>query len=104
MAIVITMILVTSMAISIGSLQTTQAVVRNGINYNDATAAAIDAGMYWNGMNSNASANRLLLWTRFHDQIPTWTFGIASPNPVGVGQTFNVIMMNPQVPPNALSR
>ncbi len=36
MAIVITMILVTSMAISIGSLQTTQAVVRNGINYNDA--------------------------------------------------------------------
>ncbi len=102
MAIVITMILVTSMAISIGSLQTTQAVVRNGINYNDATAAAIDAGMYWNGMNSNATANRLLLWTRFHDQIPTWTFGIASPNPVGVGQTFNVIMMNPQVPPNAL--
>ena len=53
-------------------------------------------------MNSNASANRLLLWTRFHDQIPTWTFGIASPNPVGVGQTFNVIMMNPQVPPNSL--
>src|SRR5665647_598232 len=102
MAIVITMILVTSMAISIGSLQTTQAVIRNGINYDQATADAIDAGMYWNGMNSNASASRLLLWTRFHDQIPTWTFGIASPNPVGVGQTFNVIMMNPQVPPSAL--
>jgi len=104
MAIVITMILVTSMAISIGSLQlpTAQAVVRNGINYDTATAAAIDAGMYWNGMNSNASATRILLWTRFADQIPTWTFGIASPNPVGVGQTFNVIMMNPQVPPNSL--
>ncbi len=59
MAIVITMILVTSMAISIGSLQvpTAQAVVRNGINYDAATAAAIDAGMYWNGMNSNASAS-----------------------------------------------
>ena len=106
MAIVITLILVTSMAISISSgfqqIPTAKAEVRNGINYNDATAAAIDAGMYWNGMNSNASANRLLLWTRFHDQIPTWTFGIASPNPVGVGQTFNVIMMNPQVPPSSL--
>ena len=102
LAIAITVILVVSMAVSIGSLKTTQAVIRNGINYDQATADAIDAGMYWNGMNSNASANRLLLWSRFHDQIPTWTFGIASPNPVGVGQTFNVIMMNPQVPPNAL--
>src|SRR5665647_2412262 len=102
MAIVITMILVTSMAISIGSLQTTQAVIVNGINYDQATADAINAGMYWKGMSSNASASRLLLWTRFHDQIPTWTFGIASPNPVGIGQAFNVIMMNPQVPPNSL--
>ena len=104
MAIVITMILVTSMAISIGTLQTTQAVIRNGINYDAQTTALIDAGMYWAGMPYNISSypNRLLLWTRFGDQIPTWTFGIASPNPVGVGQTFNVIMMNPQVPPNAL--
>ena len=104
MAIVITMILVTSMAISIGSLQvpTAKAVVVNGINYDQPTADAINAGMYWNGMTSNATANRLLLWTRFHDQIPTWTFGIASPNPVGIGQTFNVIMMNPEVPPNSL--
>ncbi len=68
----------------------------------NATAAAIDAGMYWNGMNSNASATRLSAMDKIPDQIPTWTFGIASPNPVGVGQTFNVIMMNPQVPPNAL--
>ena len=104
MAILIVLILATSTAISIGSQQipTAKAVVRNGINYDTATAAAIDAGMYWNGMNSNASASRLLLWTRFADKIPTWTFGIASPNPVGIGQTFNVIMMNPQVPPSAL--
>ena len=103
MAIVITLILVTSMAISIESIpQPAKAVVINGINYDQATADAINAGMYWNGMTSNASASRLLLWTRFHDQIPTWTFGIASPNPVGIGQLFNLIMMNPQVPPSAL--
>jgi hypothetical protein len=104
MAIVITMILVTSMAISIGSIQPAQAAVRNGINYDTQTTALIDAGMYWAGMPYNISSypNRLLLWTRFADQIPTWTFGIASPNPVGVGQTFNIIMMNPQVPPSAL--
>ena len=101
MAIVITLILVTSMAISIESIpQPAKAVVINGINYDQATADAINAGMYWNGMTSNASASRLLLWTRFHDQIPTWTFGIASPNPVGIGQLFNLIMMNPQVPPS----
>ena len=105
MAIVITMILVTSMAISIGStIQPAQAAVRNGINYDTQTTALIDAGMYWAGMPYNISSypNRLLLWERFHDQIPTWTFGIASPNPVGIGQAFNVIVMNPQVPPNSL--
>ena len=95
LAIVIALILVTSMAISLGSLQTTAA-------FNDATQTAIDQGMNWPGMTANAPANRLTLWTRFHDMIPTWCFGIASPNPVGIGQTFNVIMMNPQVPPNAL--
>ena len=95
LAIVIAMILVTSMAISLGSLQTTAA-------FNTATQTAIDQGMNWTGMGIDASANRLTLWTRFHDMIPTWCFGIASPNPVGVGQTFNIIMFNPQVPPNAL--
>ncbi len=97
MASIIAIILVTSMAISIGSIETT-----NAYTYNDATQTAIDQGMHWVGMSSSASANRLLLWSRFHDNIPTWTFGVASPNPVGVGQTFNLIMMNPQVPPNAL--
>jgi hypothetical protein len=105
MATIIAIILVTSMAISIGSFTpTVKADVRNGINYDAQTTSLIDAGMYWAGMPYNISSypNRLLLWNRFHDQIPTWTFGIASPNPVGVGQTFNLIVMNPQVPPNAL--
>ena len=95
LAATIALILITSMAISLGSLQTTAA-------FNTATQTAIDQGMNWPDMTANAPANRLTLWTRFHDMIPTWCFGIASPNPVGVGQTFNVIMMNPQVPPNAL--
>jgi hypothetical protein len=105
MAIVITMILVTSMAISIGSItQPAKAAVINGVNYDQQTTDLINAGMTWAGMPYNISSypNRLLLWTRFADHIPTWTFGIASPNPVGVGQTFNLIVMNPQVPPNAL--
>ena len=103
MAIIITLILVTSMAISIGALQIqpAKAEVIGGVNYDAATAAAIHAGMYWN-LPQNASATRLLLWTRFNDTIPTWSFLIASPSPVGVGQTFNLVMMNPQVPPNAL--
>ena len=106
MAIVITMILVVSMAISMETLQTGKAAVINGVNYDQQTTDYINAGMTWAGMPYNISnpsvAGRLLLWQRFQDKIPTWTFGIASPNPVGVGQTFNIIMMNPQVPPNSL--
>src|SRR5665647_1547708 len=106
MAIIITMVRVTSMAISIGAIDVkpANASVINGVNYDQQTTDLINAGMTWAGMPYNISSypNRLLLWTRFHDQIPTWTFGIASPNPVGIGQTFNVIMMNPQVPPNSL--
>jgi outer membrane protein assembly factor BamB len=102
MATLFVTILVSSMAISLGILaQPASAEVINGVNYNADTAAAIHAGMTWD-LNANASANRLLLWNRFHDQIPTWAFLIASPNPVGVGQAFNMIMMNPQVPQNAL--
>jgi hypothetical protein len=104
MAIIITLILASSMALSIGAIQTTKADVINGVNYDKQTTDLINAGMTWAGMPYNISAypNRLLLWNRFHDQISTWTFGITSPNPVGVGQTFNLIMMNPQVPPNSL--
>ncbi len=102
MAIVITLILVTSMAISMSTLPPIKAEVINGINYDAPTAAAIHAGMNWPGLNANASTTRLTLWTRFHDQIPTHVYWMAAPNPVGVGQAFNVVMFNPQVPPNAL--
>jgi outer membrane protein assembly factor BamB len=95
MATVIALILVSSMAISLGALPTVSAA------YDNATATAIAQGMTW-GQNYNASATRLLLWSRFHDQIPTWVLLIAAPNPVGVGQPFNFVMFNPQVPPNSL--
>jgi outer membrane protein assembly factor BamB len=101
LAIVITLILVTSMAISIEAIQPTSAVLINGYNYDQATADAINAGMHWTGMNANASATRLLLWNRFHDSIPTHVYIMAAPNPAGVGQAFNVVMFNPQVPPSA---
>jgi hypothetical protein len=96
LATIIVIILAISMTISLGAIDTTAAA------FNDATQTAIDQGMHWDGMSVNAPANRLTLWNRFHDMIPTWCFGIASPNPVGVGQTFNLIVMNPQVPPSAL--
>ena len=102
MAIIIATILVTSMAISIEAQKTTKAEVVNGYNYDANTATAVKAGMHWAGMNSNASATRLTLWNRFQDQIPTHVYLMAAPNPVGVGQVFNVVMFNPQVPPGAL--
>jgi outer membrane protein assembly factor BamB len=101
MATLFVILLVSSMALSIGMLAPAGAEVINGINYDASTAAAIRAGMHWD-LNANASANRLLLWNRFHDNVPTWAFLIAAPNPVGVGQYFNLIMMNPQVPNGAL--
>jgi outer membrane protein assembly factor BamB len=76
--------------------------IRSANAYNSATQAAIDEGMYWTGMSIDASPTRLLLWSRFHDQIPTYVFLTAAPNPVGVGQAFNLVMFNPQVPPGSL--
>jgi outer membrane protein assembly factor BamB len=90
-AIAFAILLVSSIAISTSSV----------LAYNAATQAAIDAGMYWTGMTSDASATRLLLWNRFQDQIPTYVYLMAAPNPVGVSQPFNLVMFNPQVPPNA---
>jgi hypothetical protein len=95
LATLIVAILAVSMVLSLNVTGTASA-------FNTATQTAIDQGMNWPDMTANAPANRLTLWYRFHDMIPTWCFGIASPSPVGVGQTFNLIMMNPQVPPGAL--
>ncbi len=96
-ATIIAIILVTSMAIMLVPQPTATAEVINGINYNQATADAIKAGMHWD-LNTNASTIRLTLWDRFHDAIPTWVFSTISPNPVGVGQEFSMVVFNPQVP------
>ena len=94
MATVIAIILVSSMAISMIALPT-------AMGYNDATTTAVAQGMHWD-QTYDASATRLLLWNRFHDNIPTHVYLMVAPNPVGVGQQFNLVMFNPQVPPNAL--
>ncbi len=104
-ATIIVVILVSSMAISIAAIQPAQgAEVINGVNYDDATAKLIHDGMHWAGMPYNISVypERQLLWDRFQDNIPTWSMLVAAPNPVGVGQMFNLVLYNPQVPPNAL--
>ena len=97
LATIIAIILVTSMATMLIPQQTATAEVINGINYNQATADAIKAGMHWD-LNANASTIRLTLWNRYHDAIPTWVFSTISPNPVGVGQPFSMVIFNPQVP------
>ncbi len=69
--------------------------------WSSTTAAAVAAGMKWdfpNAANFNASATRLLLWNRWKDQIPTWTYAVLAPNPVGVGQAMTIVMFNPQLP------
>ncbi len=98
LAIAFMSILLISIAISISANMTANAEVINGINYNSATATAINQGMHWD-LNTNASATRLTLWNRFQDNIPTHSFIITAPNPIGVGQTCNIVMFNPQVPP-----
>ena len=47
--------------------------------------------------------DRIILNERFGDppRIPTYLFLVATPNPVGVGQTVSFVMMNPQQPPGA---
>ena len=94
LSIIICVILAVSMTISLSALETTDA-------YNTATQTAIDQGMNWTGMTPDASATRLLLWNRFQDNIPTHVYIMVAPNPVGIGQQFNVVMFNPQVPPSA---
>ncbi len=108
MAIVITAILVISMAVSIGNISTVKATGPNPVpghpndSYDAPTQAAISAGMYWVGMDANATATRLTLWNRYQDNITTHVYIITAPNPIGVGQADNIVMFNPQVPQNGL--
>jgi hypothetical protein len=93
-AAIIAILFISSIATSIMPL---------GAAYNSATKAAIDAGMNWDlknpdGTDMDATANRLLMWNRYHDKVPTWTYGVISPNPVGIGQKFTIVIFNPQVP------
>ena len=73
--------------------------------WNSATTAAVNAGMKWdfpNAANFDASATRLTVWNRYKDKVPTRTYNVIAPNPVGVGQLFTVVYFQPIVPPDAL--
>jgi outer membrane protein assembly factor BamB len=65
-----------------------------------AANAQVPEGMNWD-LPQAPSSTRILLWERYHDTIPTWVFGVISPNPVGVGQQVSVVMFNPQQPNGA---
>ncbi len=107
LAVIVALILLSSTAISIEAIATVNGAALYPIptnpkdSYDVATYTAIQQGMYWTGMDANASATRILLWTRYQDKMPTTVFVIAAPNPVGVGQAVNFVFFNPQVPPNA---
>jgi outer membrane protein assembly factor BamB len=96
-AIAFAILLVSSIAISTSTVFAA---------FDSATQTAVDQGMTWpppgpENVGLSASATRLLLWNRFGVQIPTHVYLMAAPNPVGVGQPFNLVMFNPQVPPGA---
>ena len=97
MAALFTAILIVGMSIPLFAIQPAQGDVINGVNYDPNTTAAIKAGMTW-GLPYNASANRLLLFNRWADQVPTYVYLSVTPNPVGVGQEMTFLFFNPQVP------
>ncbi len=88
-ATIVTIILISSMAISL--------IPQSAAAYNDATQDAIDEGMNWD-LDVDASNIRLLMWERYGDEVPTWVYSVISPNPVGAGQRFTMVIYNPQVP------
>jgi len=96
-AIAASLFLILAMAVSLVALPTVNA------GFNNETQTAIDQGMTWPPPGAqysdlNASSSRLLMWDRYNDQVPTWVYGVLSPNPVGVGQEMTIVMFNPQVP------
>ncbi len=95
MATLITVILIVGMSIPLLAIEPASAAL------DSATAAAKAAGMKWDftgADNTNASTTRLLMWTRWHDLVPTAVFISVTPKPVGVGQEMTFIFFNPQVP------
>ena len=107
MSIVIVTVLALSLAISFNALAqgsyTYPVPGHPGDGYNLATYTAIQQGMNFppSIADMNASANRLLFWTRFQDMVPTHVFIVTAPNPIGIGQPCNIVMFNPQVPLNS---
>ncbi len=98
LAITIALILTTTMAVTLIMPLASAA-------YNSETATAVAQGMKWDFPGSqdiSASSTRLLIWNRYQDRVPTRTYNVIAPNPVGVGQLFTVVFYQPIVPPDAL--
>ncbi|MDR1993141.1 MAG: hypothetical protein LBQ98_06585 [Nitrososphaerota archaeon] len=65
--------------------------------YTAETQAAINAGMDWKE-SSDVSVQRLLMWERYQDRIPTFTFAEFSSASVDIGQCISINMFNYMVP------
>src|SRR3990172_892437 len=103
MATTITLILALSMTLTLFAIPTANA------GFDGPTQVAVSAGMHWpppgaGNATLNATANRLLLWNRWKDAVPTYVYIVPTPNPVGVGQEMTLILFNPQVPSPSTDR
>jgi hypothetical protein len=93
-AAIVTMILVVSTFTALLNIQP-------ATGYNAATEQAISDGMNWVGQAGDATNARLTMWTRYKDKVPTFTYGVVTPNPAGVNERVSIIIFNPMLPPGA---
>ena len=97
-------LLLTTLAMTFASIPVASA------GYAPDTATAMSQGMHWPPTGDsatqfrNASTTRLLMWNRWHDEVPTAVFVSVTPKPVGVGQQMTFIFFNPQVPTPSTDR
>lgn len=80
------------------STLTVFASIRSASGFDPATEQAIKEGMNWKDQTDNASSTRLLMWERYKDMVPTYTYAMITPNPVGIGQRTTIVMFMPMVP------
>jgi hypothetical protein len=92
-AAIVTIILVVSTFTALVNIQP-------AAGYNAATQAAIDAGMKWD-RTEDATSQRILMWERYKDKVPTYTYGVVTPNPAAVDTRVSLIIFNPMLPPGA---
>ncbi|MCL2360056.1 PQQ-binding-like beta-propeller repeat protein [Candidatus Bathycorpusculum sp.] len=84
--------------LAISSITTLVSLIPVTSGFDAATDQAIREGMTWTGQTENATQTRLTMWERYKDRVPTYTYAMITPNPVGIGQRTTIVMFMPMVP------